>query len=435
MFGIIAASRVRESFSPELKAVINRANTEGFTLPSKPTLQATDILIQQMIVDNYWQKRDLILNYAYNDDAVEDFTRINWKDPSGVLTDHIKTNKYNLCGPTEDFSSSAWGKVGTGAQIDSNVAIAPDGNMTADRWTNGTRLQQSVGNNVIISETYNWSVYGKADSGNLLRLHITANVPTGNAVFDLSTGVVVSTGGNVISASISNEGSGWYRCSIAYTPVGGEVALNSFNLGASIFIWGAQLTRGATLQPYQPISGNRGLLLYDNEGSIGPVANFGDYIDTNFNTSVNGLTYTLNEASRDAVLFNTLAATPFIISGADGSPTIDSWRRTSSTANRINQAGNVNLNSVFDLGGQGYKGINRINSTTVTLINKNVIGDRTANSSALANAKHFLHKSGSFTSDNIISFFSMGASVVSESQNFRTAYNTYLTSIGLSPIA
>jgi len=87
MFGIIAASRVRGSFSPELKAVINRANTEGFTLPSKPTLQATDILIQQMIVDNYWQKRDLILNYAYNDDAVEDFTRINWKDPSGVLTD------------------------------------------------------------------------------------------------------------------------------------------------------------------------------------------------------------------------------------------------------------------------------------------------------------------------------------------------------------
>jgi hypothetical protein len=422
-------------FLPETQAIVNRAILEGFTLPDQFKLNCIDRLIREMKLSGYWQKRDLILNYAYNDDAVEDFTRINWKDPSGVLTDHIKTNKYNLCGPTEDFSSSAWGKVGTGAQINSNVAIAPDGNMTADRWTNGTRLQQSVGNNVIISETYNWSVYGKADSGNLLRLHITANIPTGNAVFDLSTGVIVSTGGNVISASISNEGSGWYRCSIAYTPVGGEVALNSFNSGESIFIWGAQLTRGATLQPYQPISGNRGLLLYDNEGSIGPVANFEDYIDTNFNTSVNGLTYTLDEASRDAVLFNTLAVTPFIISGVDGSATIDSWRRTNSVVNRINQAGNVNLNSAFDLGGQGYKGINRINSTTVTLINKNVIGDRTANSSALANAKHFLHKSGGFTSDNIISFFSMGASVVSESQNFRTAYNTYLTSIGLSPIA
>jgi len=433
---IIASSRIRESYSPELKAIINRANLEGFTLPSKPTLQATDILIQQMITDGYWVKRDLILNYAYNDDTLEDFTRINWKNPNGNLSTYVRENKYNLCGPSEDFSNSSdWGRVGTGAQIDSNVTLAPNSTMTADRWTNGTRLAQNMGNNIIPSEVYNWSVYAKADSGNLLRLHINSNIPTGNAVFDLSTGTVVSTQGLVTSASISNEGNGWYRCSIVYTAEGSLIALNSVNSGESIFIWGAQLTRGAALQTYQNTV-NRGILVYDNQGVIGSVSSIDNYVDTNWNILNDSIAYLLDDASREAIIYKPASFTANVISGILSS-VAERWPVANVTANvRINQGGANITGGSADLRNEGYKAINRISSTDLTFFNKNVTFNRTANSTVIPNDTITIHRATTNAiGDNVISYFSAGASTVAEAQNFRTAYNTYLTSIGLSPIA
>jgi hypothetical protein len=422
-------------FLPETQAIVNRAILEGFTLPDQFKLNCIDRLIREMKLSGYWAKRDLILNYAYNDDAVENFTRINWKNPNGNLSTYVRENKYNLCGPSEDFSVSNWGKVGSGASIGADVEMAPDSTMTADRWTNGTRLQQGLGNNITIGEIYNWSVYAKADSGNLLRLHINSNIPTGNAIFDLSTGTVVSTEGLVISASISNEGSGWYRCSIVYTAEGSVIALNSVNSGESIFIWGAQLSRGAALQTYQNTV-NRGILVYGNQGVIGSVSSIDNYVDTNWNLLNDSIAYLLDDASREAVIYKPASITANVISGIL-SINAERWSVANITVNvGINQGGASSTGGSADLRNEGYKAINRISSTDLTFFNKDVSFNRTANSTVIPNDTITIHRASTgVVGDNIISYFSAGASTLTEAQNFRTAYNTYLTSIGLSPIA
>jgi len=69
----------------ELQQVINRAYAEGFTLPSNTTLSYCDALITQMKNDGTWNLTDVFFNFAYNNTNLSGFSRINWKNPYGVL--------------------------------------------------------------------------------------------------------------------------------------------------------------------------------------------------------------------------------------------------------------------------------------------------------------------------------------------------------------
>ncbi|MFA5644536.1 MAG: type II secretion system protein [Patescibacteria group bacterium] len=76
---------ILERDSAELTAIIARAEAEGFTLPSVSTLRQVDILIGAMKTSGFWDEQDLILNFAYNNTDLANFSRINWKNPSDPL--------------------------------------------------------------------------------------------------------------------------------------------------------------------------------------------------------------------------------------------------------------------------------------------------------------------------------------------------------------
>ena len=113
----------------------------------------------------------------------------------------------------------------------------------------------------LIGGVYTLSVYAKAaERGYIVLYDSTASK---GKFFDLLTGVV---GGNFVgaptSASITSVGNGWYRCSITYTStvtalnprvyVANSISSATYNGDGTsgIYIFGAQLSDSASLDPY-----------------------------------------------------------------------------------------------------------------------------------------------------------------------------------------
>jgi hypothetical protein len=82
----------------QLKATINRANTEGFQIPSKSTLLALDTFLKELKTQNILQTRDYLRISAYNDTNVENFSRINIVNSSSTLTDYVGNYTYKTTG-------------------------------------------------------------------------------------------------------------------------------------------------------------------------------------------------------------------------------------------------------------------------------------------------------------------------------------------------
>lgn len=123
---------------------------------------------------------------------------------------------------------------------------------------------------MVTGQTYTASIFAKAAGYDFMNLTIdeTSNVPLSNtAVFNLSNGTIASTGAGITS-SISDEGDGWYRCSItrAFTmkndPFSNRVligvmtsALTVIYTGdttSGIHVWGGQLEKSSSLSTYLP---------------------------------------------------------------------------------------------------------------------------------------------------------------------------------------
>jgi hypothetical protein len=73
-------------YSSELQAIISRANTEGFTLPSSTTLAHIDALIASLKSEGIWAVADYLRVSALNNTACGDFARINMANPTGTLS-------------------------------------------------------------------------------------------------------------------------------------------------------------------------------------------------------------------------------------------------------------------------------------------------------------------------------------------------------------
>jgi len=122
---------------------------------------------------------------------------------------------------------------------------------------------------------YTWSIYAKPAGYNWIQLAVYDAVADGNRYwFNLSTGVLGSTaaigaGFTGVSATITNIGNGWYRCTLTATsnagtqfqsyayPTNGDgvnTAGDAFTDGT--FIYGAQLEAGAFATSYIPTVGS-----------------------------------------------------------------------------------------------------------------------------------------------------------------------------------
>jgi len=187
------------------------------------------------------------------------FTRAStgtYFDSAGVL----RSATYNLLTYSEQFDNAAWAKGNT--SINQNATTAPDGTLTADKLVEDTATAEHilVQGTPVVGRTETFSIYARAAERTRITLGGGGFTAQGfSALFDLSTGTLISNTGN--KASISDVGNGWYRCSISFVPsttVTYRVSLidannNSTYTGngtSGVFVWGAQLEQASTAGPY-----------------------------------------------------------------------------------------------------------------------------------------------------------------------------------------
>jgi hypothetical protein len=179
----------------------------------------------------------------------------------------IELTPYNQVSWSEMFTDSYWAKIQ--CTITANTTTAPNGTLTADTFTgDGTNDLHYIRANqpINIGTSYTWSVYAKKNTNDFIQVFYGLGFTTQDfANFDLNNGVV-GTIGTTATATITNVGNGWYRCSVTATATSSATnftisyglitsatsprgQVNS--LSTSVFIWGAQLVEGISALPYQ----------------------------------------------------------------------------------------------------------------------------------------------------------------------------------------
>jgi len=196
---------------------------------------------------------------------------------------------------SQDFTNAAYNK--SGVTITADQATAPDGTMTADLYSEnsgtGNHYMYRYYPNLfgVLNTGYNWnaSFYIKKTpdntaTNNKIIAKEDLNGSWGYVEFNLdnaSTYIFNSSGINITGATMSNEGNGWWRCSMSGDVLAGRAAtkfpINIFrngsnngnysftgDTGAKYYIWGIQATgvinntSGKNLLPYTKTTGSSG---------------------------------------------------------------------------------------------------------------------------------------------------------------------------------
>lgn len=167
----------------------------------------------------------------------------------------IEQQSTNLLTYSAQFDNAAWVKLNT--TIAANSIISPDGTTNAD-----TMVETIANGFHRVSQSFTPSVTGSftssifAKQGARIWLAIQNNFGANNTtqLFNLSTGALGSQSGSGGTATITNVGNGWYRCTLTtVTSTLGAGACNIYvssgdNLNtytgdgtSGFYIWGAQL--------------------------------------------------------------------------------------------------------------------------------------------------------------------------------------------------
>jgi len=150
----------------------------------------------------------------------------------------------------------------TNISVSSNVAVSPDGGTTADKIVENTAsaihgIDQST---TFTAIPYTFSFYAKKDGRIWVRAFLSGLASTW---FDIDNGTL-GTVASGFTASITNAGNGWWRCSITGTASAGTLSSGvrlatgdgvSTYLGdgtSGVFLWGAQVEAGSFPTSYIP---------------------------------------------------------------------------------------------------------------------------------------------------------------------------------------
>ena len=161
----------------------------------------------------------------------------------------------NLYLYSQNFADSFWTK--TRSSVQANVAIAPDGTLTATKLiedttpTNGHTLSSATTPTAI---PHRLSIFAKKGERNWIVLRLGGSTD----FFNLDTGVATT---NINSPTITDVGNGWYRCSVLSSAgtqgsfqmsADGTTTVYTGDGTSGIFLWGAQLERSSTARAYIP---------------------------------------------------------------------------------------------------------------------------------------------------------------------------------------
>jgi hypothetical protein len=179
----------------------------------------------------------------------------------------LEPQRTNLVTFSEQFDNAAWTKGGVTISANTSATLDPSGYNGSDKLVeNSSTGVHRVFNNssVTISDSVatTYSVFAKAAERTQIFLRDNDIV---GARFNLSTGAVISTEGTA-TATITNYGNGWYRCTITRvsSTTAGRVIVYLDNGGDSytgngtsgVYIFGAQVeTSAAYATSYIPTLG------------------------------------------------------------------------------------------------------------------------------------------------------------------------------------
>ena len=193
--------------------------------------------------------------------------------PDGVL----QYAPHNLLLQSQTFDNAAWTKSGlntTGTPAWVDVAVAPNGTITADKLTEDTATSAHTVASASIaatSQSYTFSIFAKKAERTFIQLFGRRDGTNYNGVsVNLDTGAVsaptrAATSNNASTTTVIDVGNGWWRIAMTYTytTTGNTVvfaalgdATNTYSYtgdGTSgIYIWGAQLAVGPYPLDYTP---------------------------------------------------------------------------------------------------------------------------------------------------------------------------------------
>jgi len=231
------------------------------------TISAVDGSFSRASIATYWNSSGVLSTVSNN------IPRIGYdpisKEFQGIVIESASTNNVLY---SEDFSNAAWQSLNN--VITTNVAVAPDGNLTADKQAGAAGTTSRFLASSFLNTTNNYctgSVFVKAAEYPRVRIALS-NFATDSraAYFDVSTGTSLGTDPpgtdfTSISSSIEYVGNGWYRCSITALKgsTNNTVSLDLEPLDATtnvptgdgtsgIYYWGAQLELGQSATSYIP---------------------------------------------------------------------------------------------------------------------------------------------------------------------------------------
>jgi hypothetical protein len=216
-------------------------------------------------------------NYIFVSTTTGDNTTAVTADGTGVYiwgaqlelgstaTTYNNTSVRNLLGFSEAFDNAAWTKgnssIVTGAQANPVNSLFNAQKLMEDTATSLHRLIVAA---TVTAIPYTMSVYAKAAERTWVAVGNTSDGQL--AHFNLANGTVGTLAGGA-TATITNVGSGWYRCAVTFTPTAGSRTLAIWlasadntltyagNGNSGVYIYGAMLSNSASLDPYVPTPG------------------------------------------------------------------------------------------------------------------------------------------------------------------------------------
>ena len=182
------------------------------------------------------------------------------------------TTPKNMLGFTEDITNAYWTKFRSSAAAATNIT-APNGLQTADKLVPQSSLTQggiyNTAITAVIGGVYTASVYAKAAELGFVFvcLNVRGSSTAQGVCVNLATGARSNEGVSG-TYSVVDAGNGWWRISCTGTaantigyleayPLAAAGSLNSYTGDGTsgIYLWGAQLSDSASLDPYVPVYG------------------------------------------------------------------------------------------------------------------------------------------------------------------------------------